>query len=44
MSVLLVLQHSLSEDGGVEAGEAGVIPGFKFHSAVVAGGGTGKRW
>lgn len=31
--------------GGVVGGRgaAGVIPGFKFHSAVVAGGGTAER-
>lgn len=29
--------------GGGRRGEAGVIPGFRFHSAVVAGGGTGER-
>lgn len=31
--------------GGGKRGEEGVIPGFKFHSAVVAGGGMGKgKW
>lgn len=29
--------------GGGRRDEAGVIPGFRFHSAVVAGGGTGER-
>lgn len=29
--------------GGGSRGEVGVIPGFKFHSVVVAGGGTGER-
>lgn len=31
-------------EGRCRRGEVGVIPGFKFHSVVVVGGGMGERW
>lgn len=40
---LSLLEVGRVRGGGGTRGEEGVIPGFKFHSVVVVGGGMGER-